>query len=152
MRYPATHRQQVVIQTALPQTAVPVEVMTSAPSVSNDHLAMQLHQNWLTKNPKLEHLAPATNKDSLDDSLTSLNWLQNMNLSLGAAEATPPISPRGGTVGTEAMRVNPNQVLATNVAQQQSPLADFQMPAFGGSINYEKIDYKTNPYVKPPHR
>ena len=148
MRYPQSHngrQQRVVVQ---PTIAMPDSVPPA--STTNDHLALQLQQNWM-KNPKLEHLVPAAGaKDPLDDSLTSLNWLHSMNLNLGS-QATPPISPRPAA-GNEAMRVNPNQVLATNFMHHPSPLADIQMGAIESGINYDKIDYKTNPYIKPPYR
>ena len=148
MRYPQTtgRPQRVVVQPAhaLPDAGPP------SSALPNDHLAVQLQQNWL-KNPKLEHLVPAPGaKDPLDDSLTSLNWLHNMNLNLGGNQATPPISPRIN--GNEATRVNPNQVLATNFMHQPSPLLDIQVAPIDTGINYEQIDYKTNPYIKPPYR
>ena len=155
MRYPQSHisRPPPVVVEPASLTMPVIATMPPSPSVSNDHLAMQLQQNWLSKNPMLEHLVPAPGaKDPLDDSLTSLNWLQNMNLNIGESTATPPISPRVGAVANESMRVNPNQVLATNFMHQQSPLVDIQMAPIDPSVNFEKIDYKTNPYVKPPYR
>lgn len=149
MRYPQSHptrqQQRVVLQST--------PVMSQPPaSLTNDHLAKQLQHNWLSKNPKLEHLVPATGaKDPLDDSLTSLNWLQNMNLNLAGTASAPSISPRPGT-GNEATRVNPNQVLATKLMHQQSPLVDIQMGHPEVGIDRSKIDYKTNPYIKPHHR
>jgi len=107
---------------------------------------MKLQQNWLAKNPMMEHLTQQTTKDTLDDSLTSLNWLQNMNLNIG--DPTPPVSPRQPAGLQEVTRVNPNHILATNMMDQPSPLIDIKMDAVSST---EKIDYKTNPYVKPPY-
>ena len=73
-----------------------------------------------------------------------------MNLNIG--EATPPISPRSALPGNEAMRVNPNQVLATNLKQSSWQLVDMQPGSLDQTVNYEQIDYKTNPYIKPPYR
>jgi len=152
MRYPQSHLSQPIVVEPASLSMPVIATMPPSPSVSNDHLAMQLQQNWLSKNPMLEHLVPAPGaKDPLDDSLTSLNWLQNMNLNIGESTATPPISPRVGAVANESMRVNPNQVLATNFMHQQSPLVDIQMAPIDTNVNFEKIDYKTNPYVKPPY-
>lgn len=142
MRYPDSHEHPV----AMPQQFA--GATTSLP-LSNDQLAVQLQQNWLAKNPMMEHLISGT-KDTLDDSLTSLNWLHSMNINIG--EATPPISPRPVMGGTEAMRVNPNQVLATNLKQSQWQLMDIQPSNLDQAVNYEQIDYKTNPYIKPPYR
>jgi len=54
-------------------------------------------------------------------------------------------------VSNEATRVNPNQVLATNFMHHQSPLVDIQLGSPVDSVTFDKIDYKTNPYIKPPY-
>lgn len=135
MRYPQSHLS-------------PTTVLPCKQGAEGTDLAIQFQQNWLSKNPMMEHLV-AAQKDTLDDSLTSLNWLQNMNLNIG--EATPPISPRIGPSTSEATRVNPNQVLATNLRQNQWPF-DIQTEALDPSISFDKLDYKNNPCVKPPYR
>lgn len=139
-------------QTFHPNTSLLPSSLPTPPPLSNDVLAVQLQQNWLANNPKMEHLMGT--KDSLDDSLTSLNWLQNMNLSLGD-ESTPPMSPRPSLVTNELMRVNPNQILATNLSRQkewQGPDVRPDEICLDPSISFDKIDYKNNPYIKPPYR
>ncbi|KAF6026710.1 FOXJ1 [Bugula neritina] len=54
-------------------------------------------------------------------------------------------------ISNEATRVNPNQVLATNFMHHQSPLVDIQLGSPVDSVTFDKIDYKTNPYIKPPY-
>ncbi|XP_076344974.1 uncharacterized protein LOC143244354 [Tachypleus tridentatus] len=69
---------------------------TSSTSLSKDQVALMFRENWEAKNP---NDAPGTNENSspyVDDGLTSLNWLQNLNIMtrLGASiPPTPPASP-----------------------------------------------------------
>jgi len=125
---------------------MPVSVITK------DHLAIRLQQNWMAKNPMIEQLAHT--KDTLDDSLTSLNWLQNLNMSLADSSSTPATSPPMSREGLhDPSKADPNQVLGMNYSQN-SPMSDcrFSHLDSNGSphLQMEKIDYRTNPYVKPP--
>ena len=151
------------------QTIVKPQVV-SMPALTRECLALKLRQNWLAKHP-IEAPAPA-----LDDSLTSLNWLQNLNI-MKIATPTPPASPVQVTdlaQFTPQTQVNPNAVLNMgNYKIKQEPGSS----AVGGGVvtspsmlrisgqymdvappitNHphilnERIDYKTNPYVKPPY-
>ena len=59
------------------------------PVLTRECLALKLRQNWLAKHPTD---APANPAQPLDDSLTSLSWLQNLNI-MKIASPTPPASP-----------------------------------------------------------
>ena len=120
--------------------------------VSRNNLALRFRQNWLAKHPMD---APTTQATGLDDSLTSLSWLQNLNImKFTAPGPTPPSSPPPQVECASSdnnTRVNPNSVL--NVLPQikrELPLnmLDIAPPT---TASMDKIDYKTNPYVKPPY-
>ena len=137
--------------------------IASAPPTysSTSQLAQRLQQNWLARHP-----GDACNSGGeVDDSLTSLNWLQNLNI-LKITSPTPPASPpssapSGGPQklmrGMSAPVVHPHQVVGGMVPSlpvKQEPhmsLADTP-PLCGTSlITPEAVDYRTNPYVKPPY-
>ncbi|XP_074647082.1 forkhead box protein J1-A-like [Tubulanus polymorphus] len=110
------------------------------PILARDHLAVKLRQNWLARTPA-ESNSIAGN---LDDSLTSLNWLHNLNI-MKIAVPTPPSSPIPKIEGAQDynVKVNPNSILNIGVPLSQDTAPCMPM--------YDKIDYKTNPYVKPPY-
>lgn len=126
------------------------------PVLTKDHLAMRFRQNWLAKHPVDQAATPGCNGSAsggnLDDSLTSLSWLQNLNImNLGAP--TPPASPQPDVESAKDMKVNPNAVLnygpAVQIKQEPRTFEPCVNPPTTTSV--EKIDYKTNPYVKPPY-
>jgi len=131
------------------------------PIVTKDHLAMRLQQNWMATHPRIEQLTGGGSnnnnnnaKENLDDSLTSLNWLHNLNMNLGGS-ATPPVSPpmTMDTMMREGLKVNPNQVLGTYAAHSQM-MPDCRyagMEMAMPHLPFDRIDYRTNPYVKPPY-
>lgn len=94
---------------------------------------------------------------NLDDSLTSLNWLQNLNI-MKITSPTPPPSPVpfGNYASNEInknMKVNPNAILNVSCAPPQCKMEPKYTMGDSAptSLNGEAIDYKTNPYVKPPY-
>ena len=115
---------------------------------AKDTLAMKFRQNWLAQHPTDTGL----NEKGLDDSLTSLSWLHNLNI-MKIATPTPPPSPEPLLESASDMRVNPNSVLnmthmcATIKSEPKLLTADLAPPP---SVPMDQIDYKTNPYVKPP--
>ena len=124
------------------------------PALTRDHLALRLRQNWMAKYPMDTCSNGGTN---LDDSLTSLNWLQNLNI-LKITTPTPPSSPGPPMFGDyKNIKVNPNSIL--NVACGPPPTKMFEMrfppvdtpPLTPTTLGGDSIDYKTNPYVKPPY-
>ncbi|XP_013395578.1 forkhead box protein J1-B [Lingula anatina] len=126
------------------------------PVLSKDTLAMKFRQNWLAKHP-MEAATPSSggnssgNNGNLDDSLTSLNWLQNLNIMNFGAAPTPPASPQPQVECANDGKVDPNAILnyASTPIKVEPPRSYDLMPAT--PVAAEKIDYKTNPYVKPPY-
>lgn len=145
------------------------------PIATRENLAMKLRQNWLTKHPG----DLATAASGLDDSLTSLSWLQNLNI-MTITTPTPPASPEPFTDAqlmssySAASQVDPNAVLHMRVKQEPGmatanllKLTNGQHHSLvavtsadgldvGSSVGgvlggFDKIDYKNNPYVKPPY-
>lgn len=121
------------------------------PVLTRDHLALRLRQNWMAKYPFDTCSNGGTN---LDDSLTSLNWLQNLNI-LKIGTPTPPSSPGPALGDYRNIKVNPNSIL--NVACRPPPTKMYEMrfpdtpPITPTTLGGDSIDYKTNPYVKPPY-
>ncbi|XP_013783971.1 forkhead box protein J1-B-like [Limulus polyphemus] len=69
--------------------------MTST-SLSKDQVALMFRENWEAKNPNDTSGTSYNPSPYVDDGLTSLNWLQNLNIMtrLGApTPSTPPASP-----------------------------------------------------------
>ncbi|ELT89986.1 hypothetical protein CAPTEDRAFT_222987 [Capitella teleta] len=137
------------------------------PPLTRETLAQRLRQNWMAKHPV--DAPPPTNGAALDDSLTSLNWLHNLNI-MKIASPTPPASPQPGdavpgglmTASSESyatsgnMQVNPNSIL--NVTNLPRNNLGRELPGCRGLVDLrapcnplEKIDYKHNPHVKPPY-
>lgn len=139
--------------------------ITSAPPTYSrtTQLAQRLQQNWLARHPSDTCSNGGIN---LDDSLTSLSWLQNLNILKITAPTPPPCpaqSPQfeqkhmkggacspppflqaqiglGGMVPTQPLKMEP-----------RLPLADTP-PICGTSLTGpDAVDYRTNPYVKPPY-
>ena len=144
------------------QTAV------TMPKLTRQTLAVRLRQNWVSKHP--QDLPPtACLNMPLDDSLTSLSWLHNLNILKltppseqggnppgGAKES--PVTPPGEEAPKLEVNINPNAIL--NMSQLMtdpdltpltpvSPLPTLLPPAFPGVL--EAVDYTMNPYMKPPY-
>nr|ASM47587.1 forkhead box J1 [Leptochiton asellus] len=118
----------------------------NVPVVTRDHLAHRFRQNWLAKYPMDTCSNGAGN---LDDSLTSLNWLQNLNI-MKLASPTPPPSPLTLTDNT---KVNPNAVLnmTNSPSVRMEPRGNIYGDLTPPPSLQDKVDYKTNPCVKPPY-
>ena len=128
------------------------------PKLSREGLAYKLRQNWIAKHPN----EMTVNPTALDDSLTSLNWLQNLNI-MKITTPTPPSSPPPAEEApTKQLRVNPNSVLnMANIPQIKQEFTTISMVPYSSihdTVNpptttnmVEAVDYKTNPYVKPPY-
>ena len=133
------------------------------PALTRENLALKLRQNWLAKNPA------DTPSPILDDSLTSLNWLQNLNI-MKIATPTPPASPTAEmNQFTPQTQVDPNAIFNMGVKVKQEPVGSgfthntLRVTSGGSYMDvapplatnlhslHDKIDYKTNPYVKPPY-
>ncbi|XP_035198002.1 forkhead box protein J1 [Oxyura jamaicensis] len=100
---------------------------------------------------------------NLDDSLTSLQWLQDFsitNASLGKSSSCPsgpephnyhqipgfaaPCSPLAADPACMGMPHTPSKPTSSSTSRTAHPAVGMQPPA-------EDIDYKTNPHVKPPY-
>ena len=142
-------------------------IASAPPTYSRtSQLAHRLQQNWLARHP---NDACSNGGVSLDDSLTSLSWLQNLNI-LKITSPTPPPSPPSPSSGYDPHKFvksgasPPPQLLQTQLSmvggmvptqpprmEPRVPLAD-SPPLCGTSlIGPDTVDYKTNPYVKPPY-
>ena len=154
------------------------------PMLTRECLAHRFRQNWLAKHP-----GDTMAGTQLDDSLTSLSWLQNLNI-MKLATPTPPASPTSqpdrlplatpasaalnsnianSHKNTNDLRVNPNAVLNMTNMNGASRLDGAPSTADAGytnmcrtlgrvdvhppqtSTHVDKVDYKTNPFVKPPY-
>ncbi|KAK3579229.1 hypothetical protein CHS0354_033298 [Potamilus streckersoni] len=124
------------------------------PVVSRTHLAARFRQNWMAKYPLDTY---GNGGMSLDDSLTSLNWLQNLNI-LKITTPTPPSSPVPMTYeNAKRTKVNPNSVLNVTCGPPPTKMGGNHYnppdtpPLTPTTLGGDSIDYKTNPYVKPPY-
>ncbi|XP_077979964.1 forkhead box protein J1-A-like [Glandiceps talaboti] len=122
------------------------------PILNTKEMAAKFKQNWLAKNPDPSEMI--NGGTPLDDSLTSLNWLQN--LSIVKLHPSPPSSPAPmATISnTKTVTIMPNILAHSKIEIKPACLIEdtklieriHQIPT-----EAEKIDYKTNPYVKPPY-
>ncbi|CAL1543590.1 unnamed protein product [Lymnaea stagnalis] len=109
-------------------------------------LARRFHQNWLAKHPQ----DSAGANVSLDDSLTSLGWLQNLKVS----EITQPRQTAVSGYGLEINRQLIKQELPSPpvlTVQQQRCEPHFQIGDTAPSGGQTDVDYKLNPFMKPPY-
>ncbi|KAL8616855.1 hypothetical protein ACOMHN_041774 [Nucella lapillus] len=135
----------------------------SAPATicSTSQLAQRLQQNWLAQHPSDTCSNGGVN---LDDSLTSLTWLQNLNILKINSLTTPPSPPsphvKLGKGGPPPLLQSHLSMPAGVVSGPPPPrlelqvlsLADTPPPVCVASLlSPEAVDYKTNPYVKPPY-
>lgn len=129
------------------------------PILNTENHPLRLQQNWLShQRPRIEQLTNGNTKENLDDSLTSLNWLQNLNMNyMCGGVTTPPVSPpmKVDSTAREGMKVDPNQVLGTQSSRPNTMLNDYHysqaMELNNPHMQFERIDYRTNPYVKPSY-
>ncbi|KAK0051779.1 forkhead box protein J1-B [Biomphalaria pfeifferi] len=108
-------------------------------------LASRLQQNWMAKYP-YDSLQIGGN---LDDSLTSLSWLQNLKVS----EMTQP-RQNSNSYGYDGNKnLIKQEVTSPTVLTVQHTRPDSRVPvgevAPPGCLP-EGVDYKNNPYIKPP--
>ncbi|XP_076458450.1 forkhead box protein J1-A-like [Babylonia areolata] len=176
MKVPIMLNAASVISTApspCPSHAPRITRTVSAPAGSvsgTSQLAQRLQQNWLARHPTDTCGSGGVN---LDDSLTSLTWLQNLNI-LKITSPTPPPSPPSPN-GVHSNPHHPHHKFSKSgggpppllqshfsmpagVVSAQPPklepqvsLADTPPLCVTSLMNTEAVDYKTNPYVKPPY-
>ncbi|XP_005108651.1 forkhead box protein J1-B [Aplysia californica] len=117
-----------------------------SPSAS---LARRFQQNWLAKHPQ----DSCHTGGNLDDSLTSLGWLQNLKVS----EITQPRQ-----ASSPGLVLDNRNIIKQEPPDSPPPLMTSQLPKLEPRVQIgdmapccgtspDAIDYKTNPYVKPPY-
>lgn len=123
-------------------------------SSQRENLALRLRQNWLAR----ENSAPTNGVEQLDDSLTSLTWLQNLNI-MSITSPSSAVNPQKvqsapsspvGPLDPHTQNVDPNSVLPMN-SSLYNPHHVGLLRQTSAPNSLENIDYKTNPYVKPPY-
>ncbi|XP_074866868.1 forkhead box protein J1-B-like [Carettochelys insculpta] len=117
--------------------------------------AAQFQEKWL---PPPEDWDRQGGAAAVDDSLTSLQWLQDFSIITADPERPPvpshplhqlfpgaeaPASPPAGDTAATGMPLSLGKPTATATSPGTSSL-----PSLGAA---EEIDYKTNPGVKPPY-
>ena len=127
-------------------TAPPVTAM-KMPTRARECLALRFRQNWMAKHP----VDMPNNGAPLDDSLTSLSWLQNLNI-MKTLNPTPPASPDPDISGQNIAelfkqrpgdaRVNPNAIL--NMAHHQHPTKHDSMQ---GSHNNHVFSHRASTHA-----
>ena len=134
-----------------------------------ESMAGRTRHQWLMKHPGSS--LSATGMVQPDDSLTSLNWLHNLNI-MTINTPTPPASPQPflGLAGYE-QRSTPASTTAVLQLQlltsDQATCCCAEHPPDGECVAHhhhqgagatsaaaaaqERVDYKSNPFVKPPY-
>ncbi|XP_069760911.1 forkhead box protein J1-B [Narcine bancroftii] len=125
------------------------------PVLTTPEIATKFKENWMMLHP--EDQMNVNGAVNLDDSLTSLQWLQDFSILSANLEKPPaaqhhdpqqfagsggPASPPAGD--TAATGVPFSLGKPTPAVTGTKTLVQSQSPA-------EDVDYKTNPHVKPPY-
>ncbi|KAK6176259.1 hypothetical protein SNE40_014572 [Patella caerulea] len=105
-------------------------------SVSRNNLAKRLLKNWFTKNP-LDSFN--TGSYDIDDSLTGLRWLQNLDVSIIKKPTDLPIVSENIPAVTE---------VKSNIQVERVIV---QPPVIKSSFPIENKNYKNNSCIKPPY-
>jgi len=134
----------------------------TAPIMSTTDAANRFRQNWLSRNPTPPMHSDSSNgstESNLDDSLTSLNWLQNLRI-MRIQQPTPPSSPspltsacqRLNTTITIQNHKNPGGLTRLKTTQEEAKaISRISTHQATTPTSIDQIDYKTNQYVKPPY-
>ncbi|XP_072167686.1 forkhead box protein J1-B-like [Diadema setosum] len=131
---------------------------------------VKFKQNWITKLQTIQEPPKQEPKeDNLDDSLTSLNWLQNLRI-MRIQNPTPPSSPTPLSIQNSqksALQIHNGGngvVKFSSSSSHRTSGSDIKVTKFSTqSLHHhhhshqapvpldQKIDYKTNSSVKPPY-
>lgn len=141
------------------------------PLLSTKEAAVKFKQNWIIKNqPVMEIPKIEPKEDNLDDSLTSLNWLQNLRI-MRIQHPTPPSSPTPLSIQNSiksALQIHKggNGIVKISNSHHKHSHSEFKISKVSshnhlhhnhhhlhqGPIQLDqKIDYKTNSSIKPPY-
>nr|XP_054762498.1 forkhead box protein J1-B-like [Lytechinus pictus] len=141
------------------------------PLLSSKEAAVKFKQNWITKSQPVETPKTEPKEDNLDDSLTSLNWLQNLRI-MRIQHPTPPSSPTPLSIQNSiksALQIHKggNGVVKSSNSHKHSH-SEIKISKVSSSLNHlhhnhhhhlhqshlqldQKTDYKTNSSIKPPY-
>lgn len=115
------------------------------PILSRENLAMRLRRNWMSQACS----TPLDANIQVDDSLTSLSWLQNLNImnvsDQGCANGSQPSTSGPNTV------LNPIQLPSNKGISGIDHRYQGHPPLMTNPQVIGKVDYKSNTYVKPPY-
>ena len=101
-------------------------------------------ERWMVSDSESESIID----DMMDDSLTSLQWLQNVHFNLDANQETVD-----GCRGSTALQQQPPCCAASAQAEAPNTPTTGAMPSAGqkGANQGDDIDYKTDASIKPPY-
>ncbi|GFQ88760.1 forkhead box protein J1-B [Trichonephila clavata] len=109
------------------------------PIVSKDEMALRFHQNWREQNPEVD------DSGAVDDCLTDLNWLQNLNIMTKFGTPTPETPPASPVPSPESKGL----LFSCGAVERVSK--GTKVPFCSKPPAVEDVDYKTNGTVKPPY-
>ncbi|GFT46485.1 forkhead box protein J1-B [Nephila pilipes] len=109
------------------------------PIVSKDEMALRFHQNWREQNPEVDDLG------AVDDCLTDLNWLQNLNIMTKFGAPTPETPPASPVPSPDSKGL----LFSCGAAERASKGTKVSFCSKPPAV--EDVDYKTNGTVKPPY-
>ncbi|XP_067123386.1 forkhead box protein J1-B-like [Centruroides vittatus] len=115
------------------------------PIVSKDEMAQKFQQNWREKNP--DDVVADDGTLNVDDGLTSLNWLQNLNIMTKIGAPTPETPPASPISSPDCSSKTMSMLGADRSSGGESSFRT----KMGCRSVAEEIDYKTNGTVKPPY-
>ncbi|MFT7812167.1 forkhead box protein J1-B-like [Arapaima gigas] len=132
------------------------------PVLTSPEFATKFKEKWLRLHPEDE--GNASGSVQLDDSLTSLHWLQDFSILSANLDRPPsschwqsepqgsisPASPPAGDTAATGMPRGPGTPLACGSATVRLNRARQERVA-APEIPGEETDYRTNPLVKPPY-
>lgn len=147
----------IVIHTVAPSARTSRFVSAPAAVTKTKHLASRLQQNWMARHP---NDTCSNGWVSLDDSLTSLSWLQNLNIlkiSTPTSSSGPSAAVQHDHKSSKSRTPSPVMHIQVGMAnmvpinpkfESRLPLAD--TPPMYSTSTTGLEDYRTNPYIKPP--
>ncbi|XP_007906585.1 forkhead box protein J1-B [Callorhinchus milii] len=135
------------------------------PVLTSLEIATKFKENWMMLHPDdQENVNGAVN---LDDSLTSLQWLQDFSILSANLEKLPssnhhqkpshfpgaeaPASPTAGDTAATGMPLSLGKPTSAATGHTAPPPLLLLQPQPPAPSPPEDVDYKSNPHVKPPY-
>ncbi|XP_035209421.1 forkhead box protein J1-A-like [Stegodyphus dumicola] len=113
------------------------------PIVTKDEMAFRFHQNWREQNPE----DCADDNGAVDDGLTDLNWLQNLNIMTKIGAPTPETPPASPVPSPDSFTASKTP----SCCSERSNLVAKAKANLCSKPVVEDVDYKSNGKVKPPY-